>query len=676
MKKFLLLVILLAASGSQATSLSPLQPQDIFELQFVSSPIVDSRGKRVLYLRNSMDIMKDRRRSNLWSINTDGSQHRPITSGAVNVSSPALAPEDNRVAWVAKDDTGAQIFMHWLDTGQTAQLTRLASSPKNLKFSPDGQWLAFVMHVPGSAPVMGKLIDKPEGADWAAPPTVIESVSYRDDGKGFRPAGFDHVFVMRSDGGSVRQLTEGDFRHGSSVSWARSSKALYLSANRSENWEQSPRNNQIYRVDIDSGNIKPMTARLGQDLTPAVSLKNGQLAYRGFDDEKLGYQRHHLYVMDEEGGDQKEILANRDINFENPQWSADGKRIYYQYNEKGRTYLASTDLSGNTKQHADDLSGKAFSRPYSGADYSVGGNGVFAYTVGGTGSPAELAVGRGNSKPVQLTHLNDNLLGSRNMAGVEELWLKSSADGLDIQAWIAKPPGFDPAKRYPLILEIHGGPFADYGFHFSAEVQLFAAAGYVVLYVNPRGSTGYGTEFGNKIHHNYPSQDYDDLMSAVDAVVAKGYVNEKQLYVTGGSGGGTLTAWIVGKTDRFRAAVVAKPVINWTSFALTADNPTFFTRYWFPAMPWEDPTGYWERSPLSLVGNVTTPTMLLTGESDLRTPMAETEQYYQALKLQDVDAAMVRMPGASHGIAARPSQLLTKVSAILAWFERYAASKK
>jgi dipeptidyl aminopeptidase/acylaminoacyl peptidase len=193
----------------------------------------------------------------------------------------------------------------------------------------------------------------------------------------------------------------------------------------------------------------------------------------------------------------------------------------------------------------------------------------------------------------------------------------------------------------------------------------------VVVYVNPRGSTSYGARFANLIHHNYPGQDYDDLMSAVDAVIQEGYVDPQQLYVTGGSGGGVLTAWIVGKTDRFRAAVVAKPVINWTSFVLTADNAPFFTRYWFAAMPWEDPMAYWKRSPLSLVGKVKTPTMLLTGQADLRTPITETEQYYQALKLRGIDTAMVRVPGASHSIAKRPSQLIAKVAAILAWFERY-----
>ena len=247
----------------------------------------------------------------------------------------------------------------------------------------------------------------------------------------------------------------------------------------------------------------------------------------------------------------------------------------------------------------------------------------------------------------------------------------TSAGGLEIEGWIVTPPDFDASKKYPLILEIHGGPFTAYGPHFSAEIQLMAAAGYVVLYTNPRGSTSYGYDFANEIHHNYPGQDYDDLIAGVDAAIARGYVDADRLYVTGGSGGGVLTAWIVGKTDRFRAAVSAKPVINWISTVLTTDIGAFMPEYWFASQPWEDPDSYWERSPLSLVGNVSTPTMLMTGEQDHRTPIPEAEQYYQALQLRKIDTALVRIPDASHGIAGRPSQLIAKVDNILAWFAKY-----
>ena len=318
-------------------------------------------------------------------------------------------------------------------------------------------------------------------------------------------------------------------------------------------------------------------------------------------------------------------------------------------------------------------------RPYSGGTYTVAGgangpgSGRFAYTWTRPERPPEVAVAGPGAKTTVLTRLNDDLFNStgKQLSAAEEIWTESSFDKRRIQSWILKPPGFDPAKKYPLILEIHGGPFADYGDRLAAELQLFAAAGYVVLYSNPRGSTSYGEEFGNLIHHAYPGHDYDDLMSAVDAAIAQGYVDPENLFVTGGSGGGVLTAWIVGKTDRFRAAVSAKPVINWHSFVLTSDLPSIFARYWFPAPPWERPEEYLRRSPLSLVGNVKTPTMLLTGEADYRTPISESEQLYEALKLRKVDTALVRVPDASHAIITRPSQLIAKVAHILAWFEKY-----
>ncbi|QFU77813.1 S9 family peptidase [Halioglobus maricola] len=667
---------LLLTLNAQASALSPLQPEDIFQLQQATSPVVDGSGKRIFYLRQSMDIMKDQRRTNVWMIGSDGEQHRPITSGAMNASSLTIAADDNRLAWVARDDAGAQIFMHWLDSGHSAQLTRLPASPGNLSFSPDGNWISFTMKVPAAPETMGTLPAAPKGAEWAPPPTVVDKPVFRSDGVGELRPGFTHVFLVSTEGGSVRQLTSGDYNFGSSLSWSKDSQALFLSTNLAEDWRYQPRESDIYRLDIASGELTSLTDRSGPDGSARVSPDGRALAYLGYDDTGLAADHNRLYVMDLASGESRQLLDDLDRGINAVRWSTNSKRLYISYDDKGDTVLASTDLSGRLKVITRDMASVAFGRPYSGGQFAVGGRDVIAYTVGAPYSPAELASGRGSEAGTQITHFNSNLLESRELGKVEEIWVESSADGLAIQGWIVKPPGFDPAKKYPLILEIHGGPSTAYGPHFSAEVQLYAAAGYVVLYANPRGSTSYGQAFVDEIHHNYPSKDYDDLMSAVDGVLAKGYVDEEQLYVTGGSGGGTLTAWIVGKTDRFRAAVVAKPVINWTSFVLTADNTPFFARYWFGEMPWENNEAYWKRSPLSLVGNVTTPTMLLTGQSDWRTPMWETEQYYSALKLSGVDTAIVRIPGASHSIARRPSQLLGKVAAILAWFERYSPEQQ
>ena len=385
----------------------------------------------------------------------------------------------------------------------------------------------------------------------------------------------------------------------------------------------------------------------------------------------MGYHSRQVYLLDRRSGAISALAADLDREIEDVQWAGSNDRLFVQYDDFGDKVIAALTLTNKLTVLARNVGGVSIGRPYTSGGFSVSSNGTIAYSAGRSDRPADVGVIRPGRKPAVVTALNDDVLAHRTLGTVEEMRWKSSADGLEVQGWLVKPPNFDATKKYPLILEIHGGPFATYGPHFSAEVQLYAAAGYVVLYSNPRGSTSYGDAFANEIHHNYPGQDYDDLMSGVDAVLAQGFVDEKQLFVTGGSGGGVLSAWIVGKTDRFAAAVVAKPVINWTSFALTTDIYTFAPQYWFEKLPWEDPDAYWKRSPLSLVGNVTTPTALLTGEQDFRTPIAESEQYYQALKLRKIDTALIRVPDAPHGIAGRPSQLIAKADNILAWFARY-----
>ena len=285
-------------------------------------------------------------------------------------------------------------------------------------------------------------------------------------------------------------------------------------------------------------------------------------------------------------------------------------------------------------------------------------------------SPADVGLlERGKRR--HLTALNADLLGQRTLGRVEEIWSTSPADGRRIQSWLIRPPGQDPAKKYPLILEIHGGPFANYGPRFAAELQLYAAAGYAVLFSNPRGSTSYGEEFGNLIHHDYPNHDYDDLMSAVDAAIASGGIDDEAT-VRHRRQRRRRADRVDRRQDRpLRAAAVQKPVINWTSFVLTSDATNFFYKYWFENPPWKEPEAYWKRSPLSQVGNVTTPTMVVTGEQDYRTPISESEQFYQALRLRGVDTLLVRVPGASHSLDARPSLLTSRIAYILAWFAKH-----
>ena len=492
--------------------------------------------------------------------------------------------------------------------------------------------------------------DKPKGAKWNDPPVEISDLNYRYDSSGFRKPGEVQFFTIPINGGTPRQISniKPEKRAGQGV-WLGNDKIIF-SANLNEDSDYNTNNSEIYVLNLDSGEHEALTSRNGPDYSPKVSHDNSMIAYLGYDDEYLGYQQNSIYIMNSDGSDKYKIQLDIDRNISNIYWSGDNKKIFFQFDDKGITRIASTTLDGKFKKEVDEVGGLSFSRPYSGGFFSLSKNNRYSFTYGTAYNPADLAVGYRGSKK-RLTNLNKDLFDYKKLGNVEEIWYESSYDGKMIQGWIVKPPNFDSSKKYPLILEIHGGPHTNYGFHFSSEVQLFASKGYVVLYTNPRGSTSYGKEFANLIHHNYPSQDYDDLISGVDFVIEKGYIDESNLFVTGGSGGGVLTSWIVGKTDRFTAAVVAKPVINWYSFVLYADNIGYFYKYWFKDFPWNDPESYLKRSPISYVGNVKTPTMVLTGEKDYRTPMAESEQFYAGLKLNKVETMLVRIPNANHGIA-------------------------
>ncbi len=645
--------------------------ENVFDLEYISDPQISPDGEEIVYQRNFMDIMDDSRRSNLWIVNTDGSRHRPLTSGNNNNYSPRWSPSGDRLLYGSTQSGSSELYIRWMDTGESAKITNLTESPGSLSWSPDGDHIAFTMFVLHQEKPLVSLPGKPEGAEWAKPANVIDDLEYRSDGSsGFVEEGYRHVFVIPAEGGTPRQVTSGNYNH-SDPEWSADGTHLIISSNRQEDWEYDEQDTELYKISVENGSMTQLTDREGPDFDPAISPDGKQIAYLGYDDNMDSYQLTNAYVMNADGSDRRELTGDFDRSVSNVQWAENGKGLYLQYDDKGNGKIGYLSLNGQVQKVADNRGGTTIGRPYGSGSYTVAPNGTFAYTYATPSHPADVAVGSRNSEVRRLTKVNEDLFGHKEMGEVEEFWYESSYDGKQIQGWIVKPPNFDPDKQYPLILEIHGGPHTNYGDRFTAELQLMAAKGYVVVYTNPRGSTSYGKEFGNYIHHNYPSEDHDDLMSGVDAVVDKGYVNADSLYITGGSGGGVLTAWAIGKTDRFNAAVVAKPVINWYSFALTSDGASTYYKYWFPGFPWENRDHYMDRSPISLVGNVTTPTMLLTGEEDYRTPMSETEQYYTALQLQKVESVMVRIPGSGHGIASRPSNLMSKVAHILKWFENH-----
>ncbi|MGB3472435.1 MAG: S9 family peptidase [Erythrobacter sp.] len=646
--------------------------EDLFDLAYATDPQISPDGSRIAYVRRQNDIMADRALSSIWMIDTGTGEETPFAAGEGGPFSPRWSPDGSRVAYVSSEGGSAQLWVKWLDGGEAVRLTGLPNSPSSIAWSPDGTTIAYTMMVNDDPPKLGSApSNRPEGAKWAEPLEITDLVNFKADGAGELTPGFQKIFTIPATGGAPRQMTFGPNHDGGPLSWAPDGKTIYFSANRNADWQTDPVEGDVWALSTTSLALTRLTSRDGPDAGAMVSPDGKWIAYVGFDDAGSAYENAELTIMDRSGGNARLLTGNWDYSVDGMQWDADSRGIYVQYDERGETFIARIGLDGSVRKVAEGISGGGLDRPYTGGSFSVAEDDSIAFTGGSATRPPEVKITNGKGARY-LTNLNASIRTTKALSEVREITTASSADGLEVQGWLTLPPGYEAGSKVPLILEIHGGPFATYGPHFSTDNQLYAAAGYAVLSANPRGSTSYGEAFAKQIDKAYPGQDYDDLISLVDRAIAMGIADPDALFVTGGSGGGVLTSWIVGKTDRFKAAATQKPVINWTTQALTADGTGYFGKYWIGSRPWENPEKFWAQSPLSLIGNVKTPTLVVVGSQDFRTPVSEALQYYSALQLAGVPTTFVRVPGASHAITARPSQSAAKASAILAWFERYA----
>ena len=668
------LALMISPLANSEESLAKFNPMDVFELEWATDPRVSPDGNTIVYVRKSNDIMNDRERSNLWQVSIKGTNHRPLYSGLNTIRSPRWSPNGEKLAFISNNTGSQQIHVRWIDNGETAVVSQLQESPSNLSWSPDGKWLAFTMNVKAVPETIAEPRAKPEGANWAEKPITVTTTQYQYDGQGIVEPAYRHVFIVPADGGSARQLTQGNFNHYGSLAWSLDSDHIFFSAYRSDDWELVSGEADIYSVSINTNKIKQITNQSGAERSPMIS-PNGQLiAFTKKERRPLAYSPDHIGIMSLDGKNMRLLSEELDGDANNLQWASDSRSLFYTYDERGIRKIGQVTVKGKLKEIIEGLGGTTLGRPYLSGNFHVANN-TIAFTHGTSERPANIGIV--NEGKIQiLTALNNDLLGHRKLGLVNEITYKSSFDGQEIQGWYITPPDFNPAKKYPLILEIHGGPHLAYGPYFSAELQIMAAAGYIVFYNNYRGSLSYGEDFALLLQYKYSSsEDFADHMSGIDTLINLGFIDDKNLFIAGGSAGGIATAYAVGLTDRFNAAVAAKPVINWLSKPLTADSMVGQIYHQFPGPPWEHLEHYWKRSPLSLMGNVTTPTLLITGEDDRRTPISETEQFYQGLRLRGIDSAMVRLPDTSHGIANKPSRLISKVDHILAWFERYRIKK-
>ena len=638
-----------------------LSLEHYMDLETVSDPQIAPDGSRIAYTRSWFDMVNDRRESSLWLMDADGSRNRHLLDG----SGVQWSPDGTRILFTAPGDpAGAQIHVRWMDAeGATSQITRLENGPANVRWSPDGDWIAFTSRVDDRADFAGvSLPDRPDGAQWTAGPKIVERAGYKRDRSGYVDTGWTHLFVVPAEGGTPRQLTSGDWNH-NGVAWSPDGTEIYFTSYRTDDWD-APENWQesdVYAVQVASGAVRRLTDKRGADGSPVPSPDGSLIAYISGDEHGDTYRNSRIHVMNRDGSGQRSISGDFDRPTGGLMWAPDGGGLYFSVSREGYRSLHFASVDGGVQQLTEGKRLMTLSS-FSEAGMAVG-------TISSAYEPGDLYRWRLDEPeaPMRLTSVNADILHNVTLGEVEEVWYRS--DPFDIQGWIVKPPDFDPEREYPLMLAIHGGPHSMYNGGFNFAFQEHAANDYVVLYTNPRGSTGYGTPFANAIQHDYPGIDMQDLMRGVDYMLETGYIDEDNLFVYGCSGGGILTTYIVGNTDRFTAASANCPIVNWMSAMGTSDAISYTRTFEVPF--WEDPTEWIDRSSIFYVGNVTTPTMLMTGELDLRTPMGQTEEYYQALQYVGVPTVMVRFQGEWHGTGSRPSNFMRTQLYLRKWWEKW-----
>ena len=648
----------------QAPATRPLRLEQFWDMETVSNPRLSPDGARIVFTRRWVDKVNDRRQSDMWIMDADGSKSRFLTEG----SNAVWSPDGTRIAFTRQGQPrGTQIWVRWMDAeGATTQITRVDQTPSEITWTPDSRSILFSMDVPQRTSWPIAMPARPTGATWTEGPRIVESLSYRSDRRGFTEPAHAHLFMVPAEGGTPRQITEGPHSY-SGFSLTPDGREVIFSANRDANRERAEREyrqSEVYALTIETGAIRQLSQRSGPDTNPAVSPDGKWVAYLGYDYTTDTYIDNELYVVAIDGRNRRHMTPAFDRSPANLTWAHDSNGVYFTADDSGSRNVHYAPLDGPIRAvtsgvhliSIDDISRSGVAVGTMTSPHQPGD--IVSFSVGG---PSPLR---------QLTRVNDDVLTTVTLGNVEELWY-TSVDGLRVQGWIITPPNFDPKKKYPLMLSIHGGPHAMYGVGFNFAWQEHAANGYVVLYTNPRGSTGYGSAFGNAIKYAYPSKDFDDLMKGVDATIAKGYIDERNMFVYGCSGGGVLTAWTVGHTNRFAAAASQCPVINWLSFVGNVDGNPLRWYEDFEKFPWEDPSEHLRRSPLMYVGNVKTPTMLMTGVLDMRTPISQSEEFYQALKAVGVPTALLRFNGEWHGTSSVPSNFMRTQLYLRYWWEKW-----
>jgi dipeptidyl aminopeptidase/acylaminoacyl peptidase len=677
----------------------PIAETDLFKFTWAADPQVAPDGGRVAFVKVSADRDKDDYESSLWVVPASGGEPKRLTNGPRDAY-PRWCPDGTRLLFVRRADADPksrpQIYMLSLSGGEPRPLTDLPEGVSSPAWSPDGKSVAFLSGTtPEDLTKAVRARSKTAGpVERESDVRVITRAEFRGDNAGYRDLKHpSHLWVAAAPEGvddkpAPRRLTSGPYDEGE-LAWSPDGRKLFFTSIRDLEPYYRRDRSALFAVTVEGGAVEPVAAVAGSIMSPTPSPDGKRVAFRVMPGEPVrSYTPTDLYVVDLDtktpprnltsdcdfdlgGGLTGDQHPPRGSSASRPVWSGDGKSVIDRVARKGRANLEAFPLGGGKGEPV--TSGD---QEVAGFTASADGTKLAILVITPTSLPDVYLSEGANSTPRRLTDLNAKLFAGLELPAPEEIHY-ASFDGREISAWIQKPPGFDASRKYPLILNIHGGPHAAYGYTFSHEFQWMAAKGYVVLYPNPRGSSSYGAEFGNIIQYKYPGDDHLDLMAGVDELIRRGYVDPKKLGVTGGSGGGVLTNWAITQTDRFAAAVSQRSIADWAAWWYSADfsllQPT-----WFKDTPFHDPTDFSARSPITYVDKIKTPLMLIEGESDLRTPPAAGgEVMFRALKALRKPVVMVRFPGESHELSrsGKPWHRVERLQHIVNWFDKYLLGK-
>jgi dipeptidyl aminopeptidase/acylaminoacyl peptidase len=662
-----------------------IRAEDLYQMEIVSGARISPDGKYVVYALQRVDRKKEKKYSNLWIVPTSGGKPRPFTTGDQKDTAPMWSPDSQFVAFLSnRADTEAppelaQLYLISLHGGEASKLVDVKGEIRSFSWSPDGKKL--LLSVRKADPETLDRLEDEQKDDLGVVYRRYDRLFYKLDGYGYLPQGRTHIWTVDAASGKARQLTDHPVFDELFPSWSLDGKSIVFVSNRNPDPDSNIDYDDLYIMPASGGELLKIETPVGSKAHPVFSPDGRHIAYFGVEGMDRDYQNTGMWVVPADGSapacnltqaydlhvDSMTINDTREPEMMAPVWSNDSKTLYFQAVYHGSTLLKSIGLDGGNLQDVVGEGGVVCNFSFDSQQKRL------AYFYGVMVNPGQVCLMDISRRQVRtLTQFNHAWLSKVDLGKVEEVWFKGS-DGNDLQGWILTPPGFDPAKKYPSILEIHGGPQLQYGNYFMHEFYYLASHGYVVFFCNPRGGRGYGEEHTKGIWKDWGNKDYADLMAWTDYVSHLPYIDTDRMGVTGGSYGGYMTVWIIGHTTRFKAAVTQRCVSNIVSMWGSSDFNWTFERDINNKPPFEDLQKYWDHSPIKYIGNAKTPTLVIHSENDHRCPIEQGEQVFVALKRLGVATEFLRFPGEFHGLSrtGRTDRRVVRLDSIAGWFDKY-----